>query len=123
MIKTRDIYTIAKIGIRTYQKVKQNINRKDINVNINCVLTKINQECFEDFVEEWSQTYIRPLAFSFHTPVGDNDDEKIWLNLEQRDKVIDRILKLKNKYPNLINTSSLLLKLFKSENCGPTTER
>src|SRR3989344_3869035 len=46
-------YDEAQRGKNTYKRVKENINRPDINVNINCVITKINQVCIEKFVEEW----------------------------------------------------------------------
>lgn len=116
-------YDEAQRGKNTYKKVKQNIDRPDINVNINCVITKINQVCIEEFVEEWRQTHIRSIGFSFYTPIGSEDDKSIWLTFEERDKVIGRLLKLKKKYPDFINSSTQVLNNFKSENCRQITER
>ena len=108
-------------GTGTYDKIKKNINRGDLNVNIICILTRPNQECLENFVEEWSKSEIKSIGFGFYTPVGSDDDEKIWIDFKERDLVLERILKLKEKYPRFINLSLATIRGFNSKNCRENT--
>lgn len=110
-------------GKNIYEKIKENINRKDLNVNIICIITKINQECLEEMVVEWSKTNIRTIGFGFYTPILGKDNEKIWLDFKARDLVIERILKLKKKFPSFINTSETMLNNFRSDKCQEITEK
>lgn len=116
-------YHEAQRGINTYEKIKKNIDRSEINVNIICIVTKINESCLEEFVEEWSKTKVRSIGFGFYTPILGKDNEKIWLSFKERDKVIARLIKLKRKYPNFINTSETMLNNFLSENSRAITEK
>lgn len=110
-------------GKGCYKKIKKNINRGDLNINIICVITKINEKCLEDFVEEWSKSRVRSLGLAFYTPIKGKDNENIWVSFKERDKIIERIVKLKKKYPDFINTSATILNSFRSENCQAITER
>jgi len=120
---TKEYHEIQR-GKDTYERIKKNINRSDLKVHIICVLTRLNQVCLEDFVEEWRQTHIKNIGFGFYTPIeGKEDNDQIWLNFQERDRVIDRILKLKKKYPHFINSSPTALAIFKSDKCQQATER
>lgn len=110
-------YHESQRGVGTYERIKKNIDRPDLNINIICVLTKLNQRCLEDFVEEWSKSNIRSIGFGFYTPIGSDDDEKIWIDFKERDLVLKRILRLKEDYPRFINSSLATIKGFNSKNC------
>lgn len=110
-------------GLNTYDRIKQNINRDDVNVNIICIITKINQQCLEKFVEEWSKTKVRSVGFGFYTPIKGKDNSKIWLDFKQRDQVLERIKLLKKDYPEFVNTPDSFLNNFHSSKCGEVTQR
>lgn len=110
-------------GKNTYDRIKKNINRSDLDINIYCVITKLNYTCLEEYVEEWSKTYVRSAGFGFFTPSIGMDNESLWLDFERRNQVIDRILKLKKKYPKFISSSVSLLNHFRYPDCLISTER
>lgn len=115
---TKEYY--EKIRGKNYDKVKENANRKDVHVNIACVLNKKNIFCIEDLIKEWRDTNIRGINFDFYTPIkGVKDD--LWLDWEQRDKAILKLLKLKKIYRDFILNSEQVLKLMKSENSKKIT--
>src|SRR5207247_10862654 len=94
-------------GAKTYQRIKRMIRdaaSRGLKIGIATVLTRENDSELEDFVEEWQNEPItRGLVFDFYTyMIGQPEADKLWLNYEERDRVIDRILAIKAKYPLLI---------------------
>ena len=116
-------YHEVQRGKNTYEKIKKNINRKDLDINLFCVITKLNQSCLEEYVDEWSKTNVRSVGFGFYTPIRGKDNEMLWLDFNERDRVIERIIALKKRYPKFINTSLAMLNSFRSNNCRLATER
>jgi Fe-coproporphyrin III synthase len=102
-------------GIKIYDAVKEHANRNDIRVNIACVLNKINLECIKPMLEEWRKTKVIGVSFGFYTPIK-GEDENLSLGWEDRDKIINKLLVLKQKYGNFLLNSKSVLKLMKSEN-------
>lgn len=97
-----------------YKIVKKHADRNDIKVNIACVLNKNNYECVEDLLDEWKNTKIGGINFDFYTPIkGIKDD--LWLDWQLRDKVIDKLVNLKNKYKNFILNSKEVFRMMKSD--------
>ncbi len=114
-------------GAKTYQRIKRTIKaaaEKNLRIGIATVLTKENEGELEQFVEEWRQEPItRGIIFDFYTYMhGQPEADNLWLDYEERDRVIERILKIKNKYPGLIEMPTRALTLLKSENCRSVTD-
>lgn len=110
---TKEYYERIR-GLKIYDKVKEHANRDDIHVNIACVLNKNNCHAVESLLEEWKNTKIGGINFDFYTPI-DGITEDLWLDWEERDKVIDQLLGLKKKYGNFILNSKSILRLMKSD--------
>src|SRR3982750_3947972 len=86
-----------------YQKIKQNvINHPELKIQISCVITSLTKDCIEDLVQEWGPLVRGGIIFDFFTPVT-NLDAALCLSWAERDRMIDRILALKRKYPGVIN--------------------
>jgi len=114
-------------GAKTYQKIKKTIRgaaEKGLRVGIATVLTKENEAELEQFVEEWRHEPIsRGIVFDFYTYMeGQPDADKLWLNYEERDRVIDRIMAIKAKFPGLVEMPDRALALLRSENCRAVTD-
>ncbi len=114
-------------GAKTYQKIKKTIRKaaeKDLRIGIATVLTRENHSELEEFVEEWKDEPItRGIIFDFYTYMhGQPDADKLWLTHKERDGVIDRILAIKDKYPNLVEMPTHGLNLLRSENCKAVTD-
>jgi MoaA/NifB/PqqE/SkfB family radical SAM enzyme len=105
-----------------YQKIKRNvINHPELKIQISCVLTSITANCVEDLVKEWGPIARGGIIFDFFTPVT-NLDEALWLDWNERDRLIDQILSLKKKYPGTINMLDSTLDLMKSKNARRVTD-
>ena len=113
-------------GAKTYQRIKRHIRdaaERNLRVGITTVLTRENEGELEDFVAEWKDEPLTGgIIFEFYTyMIGQPEADKLWLTYEERDRVIDRILGIKAKYPQLVEMTSHALNLFRSENCHAVT--
>ena len=108
---TEKIHDIIR-GMSLYEKVKQNvINHPGVDVFINMTINKLNYECVEEVVHDW-YGYARGLTFQFHTPFS--YDDELWLPYGRlRDQTIDKILRIKEDYPDFIANTSKQLNLFR----------
>lgn len=99
-------------GMKIYGKIKQNvIDNSEENVVINMTINRLNYECIEHVVSEW-HNFARALTFQFHTPFS--YDDELWLpygNL--RNQTIDKLLRIKENYPDFIANTSKQLDLFR----------
>jgi MoaA/NifB/PqqE/SkfB family radical SAM enzyme len=114
-------------GAKTYQRIKRMIRdaaARELKIGIATVLTRENEGELEDFVEEWKKEPInRGIVFDFYTYMaGQPEADKLWLDYQERDRVIDRILAIKAKHPNLIEMPARALELLRSENCRGVTD-
>lgn len=114
-------------GAKTYQKIKKTIRKaaeRGLRVGIATVLTKENENELEQFVDEWRNEPIsRGIVFDFYTYMnGQPEADKLWLNYEERDGVIDRIMTIKAKFPGLVEMPDRALELLRSENCFSVTD-
>lgn len=105
-----------------YQKIKDNVKKHaELRIQISCVLTSITKDCIEDLVAEWGPLVRGGIIFDFFTPVK-NLDESLWLDWDERDRLIDKILMLKKRYPGYINMLDSTLELMRSKNSKKVTD-
>jgi MoaA/NifB/PqqE/SkfB family radical SAM enzyme len=100
---TEEVHNTIR-GMKIYQKIKLNVIGHSENVVINMTVNRLNYECVEDVVREW-HGFARALTFQFHTPFS--YDDELWLpygNL--RNNTIDRLLRIKENYPDFIANTS-----------------
>jgi MoaA/NifB/PqqE/SkfB family radical SAM enzyme len=114
-------------GAKTYQKIKRHIREaasRGARIGLTTVLTRENAGDLEQLVEEWREEPINMgIIFEFYTYMnGQPEAEKLWLTYEERDRVIDRLLVLKAKYPRLIEMTSHALRLYRSDRCRTVTD-
>jgi len=112
---TEDYYYRMSGATRgVYQRIKKNVGRDDLNVIIAFCVTRLNYECIEEMLEEWSQTSIKGIAFEFYTPMKGEGDE-LWLDWHERDRIIDQLQSLRKTYGDFIWVSDRLYRLMKSD--------
>lgn len=114
-------------GARTYQRIKRHIRdaaERKLRIGVTTVLTRENESELEAFVEEWKDEPLTAgIIFEFYTyMIGQPEADQLWLNYEERDRVIDRLLDIKAKYPHLVEMTSHALELFRSESCLSVTD-
>lgn len=112
---------ITGVDAATYQKIKRNADRDDLDVVIAFCVTRLNYMCIDDMLEEWSKTAVKGIVFEFYTPMKGENNE-LWLNWEERDKVIDHLMSLRKEYGDFIWISDRIYRLMKSDKARQITE-
>ena len=102
---------------KNYDKIKQNINRKDLHINIACIINKLNYKCLRDMVEEWSKTKVKGIHFGFYSPTKTDSIGNLWIDFKLRDKIIEEIRLLKKEYGSFILPTDKVLDLMLAKNC------
>jgi MoaA/NifB/PqqE/SkfB family radical SAM enzyme len=114
-------------GANTYQKIKRTVRSaaaRGLRIGITTVLTRENESQLEQFVEEWKDEPLNMgIIFEFYTYMhGQPEADKLWLTHEERDRVVDRLLAIKAKYPRLVEMTTHALQLYKSDQCRRVTD-
>lgn len=100
-------------GKGVYAKVKRNVKEYDGAFYTNTTLTTINYKCVEELVEEWHGSATM-MNFQFHTPFS--YDDKLWIPFgKTRNEIVDKLLKLKEKYPSSFLNTEKQLELLRSD--------
>ncbi len=106
-------------GEGVFQKVKQAVFERDpgdgTTVMLQMAITADNEAGLEEYVEEVKDWPVTGLAFTFYVPPKNDDSTMVWKDLRDRDKVIDRLIVLKRKYPDRIKSNIGTLELMKSD--------
>lgn len=101
---------------KNYDKIKQNIDRKDLHINIACIINKLNYQRLRDMVEEWSKTKVKGIHFGFYSPTKTDSIGNLWIDFKLRDKIIEEIRLLKKEYGSFILPTDQVLDLMLSKN-------
>jgi MoaA/NifB/PqqE/SkfB family radical SAM enzyme len=109
-------------GKGSYTKTKQNIMEyisgpprrgkpayKDIWLTM--TINSVNHHTVEDLTEEWRGT-VNKIGFQFHTPFVKGDPLTFPFG-EERNRVVDKIIELKRKYPDYVINSVKQISLMK----------
>jgi hypothetical protein len=111
--------TGVKPGV--YQRIKENVDRDDLKVFLAFCVTRLNHECIEDMLKEWSRTSVKGIVFEFYTPMK-GEDNNLWLNWHERDKVIGRLKDLRKDYGSFMWIEDHLYRLMKSDVSSKITQ-
>ncbi|HYB89633.1 MAG TPA: radical SAM protein [Candidatus Binataceae bacterium] len=105
-------------GKGVFRNVKEAIFARTPNdgttVIIQMAITRENAPGLEEFVEEVKDWPADGVAFTFYVPSKGEHGPLAWDDLRERDEVIDRVIALKRKYPNVVKTNIGTLELMKS---------
>jgi MoaA/NifB/PqqE/SkfB family radical SAM enzyme len=107
-------------GFNVYQSVRENVIASPSDVIlINMTLNRLNMNEIEGVVKEFYD-YAKGMSISFCTPFSHSDP--LWIPYGSlRDKLIDKIRKIKRRYPHFIVNTEKQLEVFRSsewtENC------
>jgi Fe-coproporphyrin III synthase len=99
-------------GRNVYDLVIKNIeNSNHPNIIINFTINSKNENEIEDFCEQiFKVKNVRGIFFYFHTPYYGFDN--LFLNLEKRRNIINKILRLKKKGYRILNSKSCLKSVY-----------
>ncbi len=115
---TREIHDKMRNKNGLYDIVKKNANRPDLHVTMVYCITTLNKHCIEEVLKEWcNDTQVKGFMFDFYTPTGSGEDS-LFIPLEERDRIIDRILNLKKTYGDFIAVPERVYELMRSDQMG-----
>jgi MoaA/NifB/PqqE/SkfB family radical SAM enzyme len=92
-------------------------------VMLQMTITRSNAHGIEAFVEEVVDWPVTGIAFTFYVPAKNDRSELAWLDVCERDAVIERVIALKRRYPTRVTTNIGALELMKSNRCLESTGR
>jgi sulfatase maturation enzyme AslB (radical SAM superfamily) len=101
-------------GKGVFQKVKQAVferNPRDgTTVMLQMTVTRQNASALAEFVESVADWPVTGIAFTFYVPTIDDDSNLLWQDLRDRDPIVQQIIELKQRYPQIkANRASLEL--------------
>ena len=99
--------TSERLRGNDYDKVLSNLrNSPHPNLIVNCTINRHNADELEEFTAYVAAIpQVRAVSFYFHTPYYGMD--KLFLTMEEKRPIIDRILALKRRYP-ICNSAAAL---------------
>ncbi len=115
-------------GKGCFNKVLKNLNNlpEDFSGDLqcNCVVNKKNENSLEELIVILREkTLLRGINFTFYVPKKKDTTGLGWKTLEERDLIIKKIMKLKDKYPDFILNSKMVLELMLSRNALEITNK
>jgi hypothetical protein len=78
-------------------------------------VTRENAEGIEPFVETVADWPIEGVAFSFYVPTQNDETGLAWEDLRERDEVVERVIAVKAKYPDVVKSNVGSLELMMSD--------
>ena len=81
-----------------------------------CCVTKLNEDNFDQLINELQETPIRGMTFSFYVPKKMDNTGLAWKTLEERDPIVKKAHALKRKYPKFILNRERSFELLLSQN-------
>jgi MoaA/NifB/PqqE/SkfB family radical SAM enzyme len=87
-----------------------------------CVVTKQNENSLEELVKLLQPTRAEGMTFSFYVPCKVDTSDLTWGSLERRDKAVQNVMKLKQKFPDFIWNKKRSLEMMLSENSKSVTD-
>ena len=95
-----------------------------LRVTIAYCITRENAHCLEQAVIDWSRAGAAHMTFDFYTPIGDmcDKDDGLFLPLEERDHILDKLLALKSIYGDFFILPDRVFRMMKSDRCRTVTD-
>lgn len=108
-----DTYQMIRGGV--FDKVVQNIKESDHkNLYVNITINKMNKNELENMVE-FISPLVKGITIQFHYPYGIESDDQLFIPLNERSEVIDRLIKLKKKGYKIADSYGCLQDMKKNE--------
>jgi MoaA/NifB/PqqE/SkfB family radical SAM enzyme len=80
---------------------------------VHTTITRQNQHNMEEFLEGLSSLPIKGVGFSFYTPHTTGDQSSLAITLDERDRVLDELLRLRKKYWRIMGLTGEMANQFR----------
>ena len=113
-------------GRGSFEKVMKTLSRvpEDFapTVMCQCVVTRVNEDSLEELVDLLKGTRAEGMTFSFYSPSKNDRSDLTWGTNERRDKVVQEVIRLKEKHKDFIWNNMRALELTLSKNSKKVTD-
>jgi len=113
-------------GLGSFEKVMKTLSRvpEDFapTVMCQCVVTRVNEDSLEELVDLLKGTRAEGMTFSFYSPSKNDRSDLTWGTNERRDKVVQEVIRLKEKHKDFIWNNMRALELTLSKNSKKVTD-
>lgn len=102
-------------GAGVYRRVMRNLSRLPTDfstpVQVQCVVTRRNQDRLEELVDALRGTRVGWMTFSFYVPRADEASGDAWETNEERAAAVREVMRLKQRSPDFVRNSGRSLEL------------
>ncbi len=85
-------------GKGVYKKALENLIKAPRQPIVHITISRLNKDSLDDFVRRMLELPIKGIGFSFFTPDRGADDSDLFIPLNERDRILGRLLLLREKY-------------------------
>lgn len=105
-----------------YKTIQKTIAESPVPVTVAFCINKLNHFSVEQCFHEWrDHPKVKNFCVDFYTPISTLSDT-LTLTMEERDAVLERLLKLKDAYPNTFAIDRSVLELMHSSRSRAVTD-
>lgn len=105
-----------------YKKIQQTISESPVPVTIAFCINNLNHLSFESCFHEWrNHPNVKNFCVDFYTPIETLSDD-LTLTWEQRNAILERLLKIKNENPQFFAIDRSVLELMHSSRSKAVTD-
>ena len=105
-----------------YQKIKKTITESPVPITVAFCINNLNHHSIERCFHEWRNCpNVKNFCFDFYTPIETLEDN-LTMSWELRDSIIDRLLILKDQYPDFLAIDREVLDLMRSGRSKKVTD-
>src|SRR5574341_68497 len=112
-------------GQGTYRRVLRNLERLSENfstpVQVQCVVTRRNQDRLEELVRALQSTRVGWMTFSFYVPGARDEGPDAWPTNDERAAAVREVMRLKARYPSFVRNTARSLALMLPPACDRVT--
>lgn len=105
-----------------YKILQNTVKTSPVPVTIAYCVNNLNHNSIEKCFDEWrNHPNVKNFCFDIYTPIESLSDE-LTLPWKERDTIIDRLLRLKDQYPEFLVVEKEVIELMYSHNCKKVTD-
>ncbi|MGC2062467.1 MAG: radical SAM protein [Thermodesulfovibrionales bacterium] len=109
---TREVHDSIR-GQGAYDCSVTNLKKAPRKPVVHTTITRQNQHNLEEFLGELSALPIKGVGFSFYTPHITGDQSSLALTLDERDRILDELLRLRKKYWRIMGLTGKMADQFR----------
>lgn len=106
-----------------YRTIMENLRRnRHQGITMAYCISRANVHCIEQVVKDCYESGAQFITFDFFTPVKGLEGNDLWLDFEERNVVIDKLLALRQIYGSFFVTPERVFRLMRLERCREVTD-